>query len=507
MASTIPKIKHDLKPVMEFLWQLDLQCLMDSCPAALESLNGKIDGLGKDYACLEKDESVVWHRLLTHSSSLASEQEQKVISIIQRKRKEKDWRVARLQLGWLEDSETFPTPLRVSCVDVWQKLEQTLKERDAFKNLRSFYEDMESPMNLDSVYDMKDWELVEGGASGYHTSKSNAGVFKATGHKDRRNFAVKCVRPDSNSPEEVKQMKKEVESHSMLMDTCVLQYSGDYTISSSHFLKFSLTELAKDGRTAFQDIDTFSAFYTRSRNFLFIVSEFCTGGNMVHYVHGYPRPHDIMDMRDATYMAADSLGTDAELGGAEHFQSHRSHHLYLLDHVVIFPPSCDLEHPPYLAKVVNISDCPQDSSECQDFWVSRVPDSEAMVRQYFEDLQISERFPSDFHYFHFVFVDPIPSIRRTLPRPGFAFLRNFCFRAIHALVACSLKSVYHGDVRLENFFLRQPVEIEEVLCGDDDACVSVAVQLGDFDLATANKKHAKYAVEFATDRLQLIVQL
>jgi serine/threonine protein kinase len=510
-STTEKKWKHELKNAMQFLCELNLQHLMDpsntNCSEALEALNGIIDALGTDCARLEAMERVAWDQLHNHSRPMASEEERKAIARIQQKRKEKDWRGASNQLhpDWMGPTDTFPAPLRESCIEVWEQLEQTHKQRVAFVNLRSFREDMDSPMNLDNCFDMKDWELVEGGASGFHTSKSNAGVFKATG-LDRKNYAVKCVRPDFNSPEEVKQMKREVESHSILLHPCVLQYSGDYSISSSHFLNFISTELARQGSSAFRDIHQFSDLYAQSRNFLFIVSEFCSGGNMVHYVHGHPRPHLAMHADDATHMRADALGTEPD--GSQHFRSHCAHHLYVLDHVLMFPPGCNSEAPPFLAKVAKISDCPPDSWEGQDFWACRVPNSEASAHQYFRDLNIA-CFPSQSFYFQHVFVvakhdGSIESIRLTLPRPGFAFLRNFGFRAIHALVACSLKSLYHGDVRLENFFLRQPIDISDVMCGDDDDCVSVAVQLGDFDLATSNKNHA---VEFATDRLQLVVAL
>jgi serine/threonine protein kinase len=95
-------------------------------------------------------------------------------------------------------------------------------------------------------------------------------------------------------------------------------------------------------------------------------------------------------------------------------------------------------------------------------------------------------------------------IHRTLPRPGFAFLRNISFQALSALYACSLTSVYHGDVRLENFLLRLPIHVSEAMQGDDENACSISVQLADFDLATTAKNST---LEFSRDRQQLVIVL
>lgn len=467
---------------------------------SIDDLDARICALGTHCAQLEEEEGNVWAHFLQHCPSPPLQDAQCSMKIIECKRKVKDWPVAMNQLGWIEGLEPEDTR---NCVDVWGRLKQNHEERAALANLRSFHDDIRSPMNLDNCFDMRAWELVEGGASGFHTSKSHAGVFKANGidengNDDKKTYAVKCVRPESS--ENVKAMKCEVESHMIVVDSCVLQCAADYSTSTSHFLKYIL-----EGVTEFTDVREFSKKYLESRNFLFIVTEFCGGGNMVRYVHGHPRP---IYPDDLFCMAARAVETPegAEHDKPFHFQSYRSHHLCVSDHVVMFPPGC-LEHhspAPFLAQVEKVSECPQSSSECQDFWVRRVPKFESLVLQYscayFQD---SMPCPHDSDYlFHHVHFDE-KEIHRTLPRPGFTFLKNFCFQAIQACHACSLKYMYHGDIRLENFFLRQPLEDEDMMCGDDEDC-RVEVQLGDFDLARAGKNHA---LEFATDRLQLIVVL
>ncbi len=477
-----------------------LQHLMGTlCFGSIEALDARICALGKDCAQLEEEERQVWAHFLEHCPPSSLQYAQISLRIIEGKRKVKDWDVAMKQLEWIEELQ--PQDKR-NCFDVWKRLKQNHEERAALANLRSFHDDIRSPMNLDNCFDMLAWELVEGGASGFHTSKSHAGVFKAKGVDDNKTYAVKCVRPEFPTPENVKTMKREVESHSILVDSCVLQYAGDYSTSSSHFLKFIL-----EGVTEFRDVREFSKKYLESRNFLFIATEFCGGGNMVHYVHGHPRP---INPDDSFCMAARAVETPegAEHDKSSHFQSYRSHHLCVCDHVVMIPPGCHEHHSPtpFLAKVVKVSECPQSSSEFQDFWVCPVPESESLILQYScAYLQDSKPFlhDPDYHFYHVHVDQKMKMIHRTMPRPGFAFLKNFCFQAIKACHACSLKYVYHGDIRLENFFLRQPLEDDEFMCGEDEDC-HVEVQLGDFDLATAGKNHA---LEFATDRLQLIVVL
>jgi hypothetical protein len=171
----------------------------------------------------------------------------------------------------------------------------------------------------------------------------------------------------------------------------------------------------------------------------------------------------------------------------------------------MFPPGCNNQDAlPYLAKVLFVLDRPDDPEELQEFAVCALPAFEAASRQFFVDLQL-DCFPDDCYHFHYVQLNEGGrSIHLTLPRPGFPFLRSFCFQAIHALWHCSLKHAYHGDVRLENFFLRQPVTIDDLLDGDDESYRLVVVQLGDFDLATAAKDHTE---EFTSDRHQLVAAL
>ncbi len=473
--------------------QVVYENLMQRCGfKCMADLDFRIRGLGAEYTLLEEQERLAWDRLQSHDHPSAS-----LLTAVQIMRQKKEWHGASSQLDWLEEGkELFPQDCQHDCAAVWLKLKEKYQERVAYVNLRSFIEDVESSMNLDNCFDMEDWELVKGGDSGRNTSGLHVGVFRAKGldHK-AYTFAVKCVKPEDNTPDEIKRMKREVESHSIFVHPCVLQYSGDYTISSSHFLKFVWKET--------HDLQQFSDLYSESRRFLFIVSEFCSGGNMIQYVHGSLRPSHEMLVQDADYYAAYLLPSDDD--GPDTFQTPLAHHLFVNDHIVVFPPGCNNQDVfPHLAKVLSVSDRPDDPEEPQEFTICALPAFEAAARQYFVDLQL-ECFPDDCHHFHYVQLDEGGrSIHLTLPRPGFPFLRNFCFQAIHALWHCSLKDVYHGDVRLENFFLRQPVTIDDVLGGDDKSCRSVGVQLGDFDLATAAKDRTE---EFSIDRHQLVTAL
>ena len=463
--------------------------------ASIEALSCKIKALGEDIMRLEGIEAVAWENLQKHNSSC-------LLTDVQKQRKQKYWWEAQKQLSWIKELDSLPNDCRTCCFQVWRELQDKHRERTAYENLRSFHEDLESSMNLDNCYDMADWELVDGGDAGRNVSERCCGVFKARGITDNKIYAVKCVMSGGcHSPTDIKRIRREVESHSVLLHRFVLQYSGDYSTSSSHFLTFILPDTTTD-------LMTFSDLYSESRNFLYIASEFCEGGSMIRYVHGYLRRDDQMEMKDATYMAAHLLFEDES---AKTFKSIRSHHLYVGDHIIMVPPGCDNEKVlPYLARILSVSDsAPDEFSICRVL----VPRSSAdlFAKQYFIDLNL-QRFPEDsqLYHLHYVIVSweqgTISGCRsgRTLPRPGFSFLRNFCFQAIHALLDCSLKNFYHGDVRLENFFLRNVVRIHDVLGGDDENCRSVGVQLGDFDLATADKVCSH---EFSRDRYQLAVVL
>ena len=56
------------------------------------------------------------------------------------------------------------------------------------------------------------------------------------------------------------------------------------------------------------------------------------------------------------------------------------------------------------------------------------------------------------------------------------------------------------------FFLRNAVEIDDILGDDDRDCCKVGVQLGDFDLAAATKNEDQ-TLELLEDRYQLVVVL
>ncbi len=227
---------------------------------------------------------------------------------------------------------------------------------------------------------------------------------------------------------------------------------------------------------------------------------------MVQYAHGYQRPN-CMDRSDVTFMSA-SLQSDED--SEQTFLSCRSHHLCKDDYVVMFPPGCDNhEVLPYLAKVTKVSDCPDYSSTPQEFTIRNMLAPE-LAAKYFSDMKLA-RFPDDaqLHYFHYVQKIAKTSegpefLGRVLPRPGFPFLRNFCFHAMHALWECARKCLYHGDVRLENFFLRNAVGMSDLLGGDDANCRSVRVLLGDFGLTAADEDRSK---EFSRDRQELTVAL
>jgi serine/threonine protein kinase len=408
-------------------------------------------------------------------------------------RLKKCWSDAVNQLNWIENKSSLPQQALDTCSRIWQQLTQKQHDRAALVNLRSFADDTQSSMNLDIRFDMGSWELVDGGNTGAHTSKSPwVGVFKASRRKDGRAFAVKCVQPDDNSPEAIQRMKGEVASHSILLHPCILQYSGDYSISSSHFLKFFLRNQTP------QNLLDFSTKYSKSRNCLFIVSEFCSGGSLVQYAHGHSRPNTKMLFDDAVYMAA-SLVSSGQPSSEEVFLSPLDHHLYADDCVVIFPPGCNNQDIlPFVAQV----SCRVDGHQ---FCIRRMPPQqfESSVRQYFATLQLEQNFPDDSFFIHYVCLEN-HIIHRTLPRPGFAFLRNISFQALSALYACSLTSVYHGDVRLENFLLRLPIHVSEAMQGDDENACSISVQLADFDLATTAKN---CTLEFSRDRQQLVIVL
>jgi hypothetical protein len=488
-------------------WKSDIQSifanLMQTCGFSstdIASLESRIELLGAKAAQLEEKEEIAWQRVQSSWSCDPTS----AFTALKFKRKQKDWRSVNNQLQWIEEEEEGPLlaqPIKDSCASLWNELEENHRERAALMNVRSFHADfLKSWMNLDNCYDMKGWELVEGGNTGYNVSKSRCGVFKASG-RDGKMYAVKCVKGDDTV--EIKNMKREVELHSILLHPCVLQYSGDYTISSSHFLKFIMQERFQ---TAL-NLQHFSDMYSVSRRYLFIVSEFCSGGSMIQYVNGYPRPYYDMDEDDATFMAANVQPSSTD--HFEEFRSVRSHHLYAGDHIVLFPPGCDnAQQRAYLAVVVKVSDSPGNCSDPELFRVRRVPACEVSVQRYFSNYALSEHyFNSDCFFFHHVCLKESSeglTIYKTLPRPGFSFIRNFCYKAISALRACSLQHVYHGDVRLENFFLRKVVEMDDVLGGDDVNCSSVSVQLGDFDLATADKDRTE---EFSRDRHQLVVAL
>lgn len=488
-------------------WRSDIQSifatLMQTCGfsgADIASLEARIETLVAESTQLEEKEEIAWQQVQSSWSCDFTS----VFTALQFKRKQKEWLDVNQQLEWIEEDEgpLFTQPIKNLCASLWNELEENHRERVALMNVRSFHADfLKSWMNLDNCYDMEDWELVEGGNTGYNVSKSSCvGVFKANGRNGKK-YAVKCVKGDNTV--EIKNMKREVELHSILFPhPCVLQYSGDYTISSSHFLKFIMFMREKNQTSL--NLQDFSYMYSLSRRYLFIVSEFCSGGSMIQYVNGYPRPYYDMDEDDATFMAASKLPSSTDLFcNVEEFQSLRWHHLYAGDHIVLFPPGCDnVRQLAYLAVVV------ENCSDPQFFRVRRVPDSESSVQQYFSNYTLSEDyFNRDSFFFHHVCLKESSeglTIYKTLPRPGFSFIRNFCYKAISALRACSLQHVYHGDVRLENFFLRKVVEMEDVLGGDDVNCSSVSVQLGDFDLATADKDRTE---EFSRDRHQLFVAL
>jgi hypothetical protein len=461
-------------------------CRFDS----VASLDDRIRSLGAECTLLEAAERNAWGNLqiLDCFSELAA---------VQTNRKVKNWSSASDQLRWILEKQPhlYPYPVTSVCTSLWCELEAKHREREKILNLRYFHEDLESSMNLDNCFNMEDWELVKGGDTGRNTSQERSphvGVFKAKS-RDNKMFAVKCVY--GRNPDEIKSMKREVESHSILLHPCVLQYSGDYTISSSHFLKFIWKETTS--------LDDFSAMYSLSRQFLFIVSEFCSGGNMFQYVHGARSAQHEWDMNESAFTSSERcLPLDAD--GSEAFLCNRSHHLYLKDNILMFDHAC--QDVPYLAVVTKVDTCPVNYSDPQLFWIRRVPASESLVQQYVKDSFPSlDCFPDVSHYFNYVCLDETCSqLYRTLPRPGFAFLRNFCFQAIHSLWACSLQSLYHGDVRLENVFLRNVVEIDEVLGDDDQTCCSVGVQLGDFDLTTPATDRAE---ELSKDRHQLVVAL
>ncbi len=461
------------------------------CFDSIASLDDRIRSLGAECTLLEATEQNAWGNLQSLDFSLE-------LAAVQTNRKVKDWHSASKQLGWILEKEPDLSPYADACTGVWSELEAKHRERADFLHLRYFHEDLESSMNLDNRFNMEDWELVKGGDTGRNTSQARCpcvGVFKAKS-RDNKTFAVKCV--TGRSFDEIKSMKREVESHSILLHPCVLQYSGDYTISSSHFLKFIWKETTS--------LSDFSEMYSQSRKFLFIVSEFCSGGNMFQYVHGARSAQCAGDMNESTYTASERL-LPYDTDGSEAFLCNRSHHLYVKDYIVMFAHAC--EGAPYLAVVTKVDDCPDHYSDPQHFWICRVPASESLVEQYVKDCpSSSECFSDSSHFFRYVCLDSSdrfrPQLYGTLPRPGFAFLRNFCFQAVHSLWACSLQSLYHGDVRLENVFLRSVVEIDDVLGGDDQNCCTVAVQLGDFDLATGTNDRAE---EVSRDRHQLVVAL
>ena len=480
----VPPWKLELDSKFRFLMR---QGKIDSIAA----LDEKIASLNEDLAQLEENERVAWQRLLCEDCSPESHE---VIQAIVIGRKNKRLEVAIQQCEWGED--LFTKPARDLCTTVWRQLQEKQEERDAFKRLRSFHQERVSNMNLDNCFDMGTWELVGGGDTGRNTASRDSqgvlrmgvGVFKATGARGKI-FAVKCVRPDDNTPEGIQRMRGEVDSHSILVHPCILQYSGDYTESSSHFLKFFLKNP--------QTLKAFSDEYSQNRNFLYIASEFCVGGSIVQYIHGYPQK----DAAHMTAVATDSHGM---------FESPCSHHLHENDYVVMFPPVCgDRSMHPYLAQVVAVSDCPDDCTQPQTFSVCLVPDCEQFAREYVEQLKDNLPPPdAEVYHFHYVIFEHEKGqkqgkILSVFPRPGFLYLQNFCFQAIKALQACYFQSVYHGDVRLENFFVRKVIEIDDVL-GRNCHSLGVGVQLGDFDLATADKDRKE---EFKFDRCQLVVSL
>lgn len=481
----VPPWKLELDSKFRFLMR---QGKIDSIAA----LDEKIASLNEDLAQLEENERVAWQRLLCEDCSPESHE---VIQAIVIGRKNKRLEVAIQQCEWGED--LFTKPARDLCTTVWRQLQEKQEERDAFKRLRSFHQERVSNMNLDNCFDMGTWELVGGGDTGRNTAshddrtgqeRPGVGVFKAEGNRGKT-FAVKCVRPDDNTPEAIQRMKGEVASHSILLHPCILQYSGDYTSSSSHFLKFFLKNP--------QNMQQFSEIYSQNRHFLYIASEFCSGGSIVQYVHGY---HNV-NISDASHMPAALVALDSH-----EFETSCCHHLHEGDYVVMFPPVCD-DPPiyPYVAQVVAVSDCPDDVTQKQPqrFSICPVPDSEQCTRVYIEALKAQDNLPhpdaEEYHFHYIIFTNR--SISAAFPRPGFLFLQNFCFQAIHALQACFFQSVFHGDVRLENFFVRKVIEIDDVLGRNRH---SLGVQLGDFDLATADKDRKE---EFKFDRCQLVVSL
>jgi len=481
----VPPWRLELDSKVRFLMK---QCKMDSIAALDQNIAALIEGLKQ----LEDNERVAWLGLLSEDDPLDSH-----ILAIQINRTNKCWEAAIQQCEWAE--EFFTKSARDLCTTVWQEIQAKQEERDAFKRLRSFHQERVSNMNLDNCFDMGTWELVGGGDTGRNTAsldsfgvlRTGVGVFKATGARGKI-FAVKCVRPDDNTPEGIQRMRGEVDSHSILVHPCILQYSGDYTESSSHFLKFFLKNP--------QTLKAFSDEYSQNRNFLYIASEFCVGGSIVQYIHGYPQ-------KDAAHMTAVAMDSHGM------FESPCSHHLHENDYVVMFPPVCgDRSMHPYLAQVVAVSDCPDDCMQPQTFSVCLVPDCEQFAREYVEQLKDNLPPPDEVYHFHYVIFEfekgqkkgrKEGKILSVFPRPGFSFLQNFCFQAIKALQACYFQSVYHGDVRLENFFVRKVIEIDDVL-GRNFHSLGVGVQLGDFDLATANKDRKE---EFKFDRCQLVVSL
>ena len=263
MSSRKQPFAHDWQSQMALLFKN----LMGTCRIRdIEDLDQRIGSLGAECTRLEEDEKCAWERLqaIDHFSALTS---------VQTNRKLKDWNMASTQLGWAlrsleklaENSDScsaissfpqadscsaissFPQVDTNSCAALWKKLDEKHRERAELVNLRCFYEDIESSMNLDNRFDMGNWELVKGGDTGFNVSPSKGlgvGVFIAKG-SDGKAYAIKCARPDGNSPEEIRSMKREVDSISMLLHPCVLQYTGDYTLSSSHFLKFTLKSATK----------------------------------------------------------------------------------------------------------------------------------------------------------------------------------------------------------------------------------------------------------------------
>lgn len=470
----------------------------------IEALNCKIREVAAEYAELEMNEKIAWNSLQEQHQNPSSVS---LFAEIQTKRQKNDWHLASLIMkpgsGWDLDGvlDELPEEYKDGCTKVWLKLNHKKNDRKEYEDLRSFLQDLDSTMNLDNCFDMADWALVTGGDVGATVSKTSCGVYKAKGLVDLNNYAVKCV---STKDRDINTMKGEVESHSVLFHPCVLVYAGDYSISSTHFLKI----ICKD--TPPTTLTEFSHKYSESRReFLFIATEFCQGGSMIRYVHGALASDASKSAQEATSAVARKLQDCGD--GTELFCSPRSHHLYVEDYVIMFPPGCDnLTVLPYLASVSSVSDCPDDCSQPQQFCIRRVPASESFAAQYFCDLHL-KNFPngsSEHYHFHYVFITRNPNgticqreSGRTLPRPGFSFLRNFCFRVMDALKECFRCSIFHGDVRLENVFLRNVVELHDVLHGDSN---SVGVQLGDFDLATAAKDRCE---EFCRDRRQLVVGL